>query len=194
MDRWEIKLYELLGVRLFRRLALGLERLIHRRDRRKNTNYHIAAPAPGALEAYQKYLLYNAVLHGRGIFFVGILLLIKWSFWGFSWYIDLLLLLLAVQDGYCIMLQRYNFLRIRQRMAVLEKKQVEKLCRCAAQLASYLQSVQYDKAQAREDAAFLTRLRQCIRNQENLVLTDEDLKRLVSLKQLLGSALEGGDS
>lgn len=193
MDRWEIKLYELLGIRLFRRLAFELERLIHRNDRRKNANYHISAQTPGGLAAFQKYLLYNAAIHARGILLVGILLLIKWSLWGFTWYFDALLLLLAVQDGYCIMLQRYNYLRIRQRMRVLEEKREEKLRSRAAVLTAHLQNTQYDKAEAREDLAFLNRIRQCIRTRDNLVLSEGDLNRLASLQQLLGVALKGGD-
>ena len=194
MDRWEMKFYELLGIRLFRRLAFGLERLIHRNDRRKNTNYHISAYTPGGLAAFRKYLFYNAAIHAKGILLVEIILLIKWSFWGFTWYFDSLLLLLAVQDGYCIMLQRYNYLRIRQRMAVLEKKREEKLHRRGMLLTDYLRNVKYNKAEAREALAFINRIRRSIRTGENLILTEEDMIRLVGLKQLLGAAQEGGDA
>ena len=194
MDRWEMKLYELLGIRLFRRLAFGMERLIHRKDRRKNINYHISAHTPGGLAAFRKYLFYNAAIHAKGILLVGIVLLIKWGFLGFTWYFDSLLLLLAVQDGYCIMLQRYNYLRIRQRMAVLEQKREEKLRRRGMLLTDYLRNVKYNKAEAREALAFINRIRRSIRTGDNLILTEEDMIRLVGLKQLLGAAQEGGDA
>ena len=194
MDRWEMKLYELLGIRLFRRLAFGMERLIHRKDRRKNINYHISAHTPGGLAAFRKYLFYNAAIHAKGILLVGIVLLIKWGFLGFTWYFDSLLLLLAVQDGYCIMLQRYNYLRIRQHMAVLEQKREEKLRRRGMLLTDYLRNVKYNKAEAREALAFINRIRRSIRTGDNLILTEEDMIRLVGLKQLLGAAQEGGDA
>lgn len=37
----EIKVYELLGVKLFRKAAFRLEKIVHRKDKGKNTNYHI---------------------------------------------------------------------------------------------------------------------------------------------------------
>lgn len=37
----EKRVYELLGVNLFRKAAFKLEKIVHRKDKGKNTNYHI---------------------------------------------------------------------------------------------------------------------------------------------------------
>ena len=79
-------------------------------------------------------------------------------------------------------------------MAVLEKKREEKLHRRGMLLTDYLRNVKYNKAEAREALAFINRIRRSIRTGDNLILTEEDMIRLVGLKQLLGAAQEGGDA
>ena len=55
----ETKVYELLGVKQFRKAAFKLEKIVHRKDKRKNTNYHIQKNEVDSLGEFKKYLYYN---------------------------------------------------------------------------------------------------------------------------------------
>ena len=62
-DRIELRLYELMGVRLFRKLLLHVEAVKGGRTGEKNENYHPEDGSAGALRRFSGYLLYNASLH-----------------------------------------------------------------------------------------------------------------------------------
>ena len=40
-QKFEVKIYELLGIKLFKKAVFKLEKIIHRKDGKKNINYHI---------------------------------------------------------------------------------------------------------------------------------------------------------
>ncbi len=56
---FEQRVYEMLGIKFFRKLVFRLERLIHKNDHGRNTNYHIASFEVTETEAFIKYLFYN---------------------------------------------------------------------------------------------------------------------------------------
>ena len=62
-NKFELRVYRLLGVNQFRKAILLFEKIKHRKDNRKNENYHPSSFDVFALEQYNGFLLYNAFLH-----------------------------------------------------------------------------------------------------------------------------------
>ena len=144
----EMKLYEILGINLFRGGVFKLEKLLHRKDKGRNTNYHIASIEPQSADGFIKYLFYNGAIHARNILFFLVLFAVRYIVFRSVSVIDILLWLLFLKDCYCVMLQRYNFLRISIRKRRLDEKYAARIQRKAAAIDGtdlYLTSDERDK-------------------------------------------------
>ena len=111
-ERAELRLYRALGIEPFRRLMFAVERLRHRRDGARNANYHLTESAPGALAGAMPFLRYNGALHAVALTALLLALLLWRRFTDVSWLWELPFWLLAALDLWCLMLQRYNAIRI----------------------------------------------------------------------------------
>lgn len=188
-DRLEIwysmerKLYELLGVRQFRKLVFWLERQIHRKDKGKNINYHLGLLTPDALDAFTKYLFFNGTIHARNIVFALLYALLRVLLGHRMVWFDILVILLTVKDIYCLMLQRYNFLRIQEREARLEVLREKKISQRSEKIiVTGLED--YDMSKRDEDLALIHKLRNGIQSKETILLSEADIEGLKRLKKL----------
>ena len=177
LHKIEKKTYEILGVRLFRILVFKLEKAIHHRDKGKNVNYHISNYEPGSLDAFIKYLFYNGAIHVRNILYFAIYVLIRliWGH-GLRWF-DVILFILAVKDLYCVMLQRYNYIRINERKKRLEEKRKIRL----QKKIEYAQSsfaTHYDASFAAEDLEVIRSMKQRIAKGGTIIISDKEQKTL----------------
>ena len=126
----ELKIYKALGVKYFRNLAFKLEKLIHIKDKKKNINYHINdCKDLVSIDKFKKYLYYNGFIHVKNLIFgsVGLALMIILNA-SVVPVIDLSTLLL--KDAYCVMLQRYNWIRItrhEEKLKARERKRIDKV-------------------------------------------------------------------
>lgn len=177
LQKIEKKTYEILGVRLFRILVFKLEKAIHHRDRGKNINYHISNYEPGSLDAFIKYLFYNGAIHVRNIlyFAIYIVLRIVWGR-GVAWF-DIVLLLFAIKDAYCIMLQRYNYIRINERRSRLEQKRRIRRQQKADQLKNSF-SNNYDSSYVSEDLEVIRAMKLRISKGGSIVISESERKTL----------------
>ena len=107
----EKKIYELLGIKVFRKLVFMLEKFLHIKDKKKNINYHLKQKNLSSLQDFKKYLFYNGSIHIknliRGIIIIPIMLLFS-----INTIFIISLIALLIKDIYCVMLQRYNWIRI----------------------------------------------------------------------------------
>ena len=176
----EVKIYEFLGVRRFRSLVFKLEKWIHRKDKGTNINYHIASHSPVALDAFIKYLFYNGTIHARNLIYFCVYAAVRIAFaWKFGWY-DIVLLVLAIKDAYCVMLQRYNYIRIRERERRLQRKQEERIERRVQALKpGFLK--RYDCSFIESDLAVVDKLRNSIARGESIIIGPEEQKTLERL-------------
>ena len=117
----ETKVYELLGVKQFRKAAFKLEKIVHRKDKRKNTNYHIQKNEVDSLGEFKKYLYYNGAIHTSNLI-RGIPLLVLMSLLDFKVLSIIVLSTLLLKDAYCVMLQRYNWIKLSEKEELLETK------------------------------------------------------------------------
>ena len=117
----EMRLYEALGIRLFRKVLFLGERLRHLCDGGRNRNYHLNSVSPGAAAAFDGYLLWHTLLHAFAILLLAFPFCLLRCINPCLFWPDIILLLLLVLNLYCIMLQRYTYLRLRQ---VREKQNI----------------------------------------------------------------------
>lgn len=126
----ELKIYNALGVKNFRNLAFKLEKLIHIKDKKKNINYHINdCKDLVSIDKFKKYLYYNGFIHVKNLIFgsVGLALMIILNA---SVVPVIALSTLLLKDAYCVMLQRYNWIRItrhEEKLKARERKRIDKV-------------------------------------------------------------------
>lgn len=106
----ELKIYEALGVKQFRSLVFRLEKVIHHKDKGKNINYHVKRMNVDQLENFKKYLYFNGFIHVRNSILLSIIILV--NVFAFSKASLAILILDLIKNLYCVMLQRYNYVRI----------------------------------------------------------------------------------
>ena len=119
-EKIELKIYQFLGVKQFRALTFKLEKLVHIKDKKQNHNYHINPDSGKSLinctidemEDFKKKLYYNGSIHVKNLIFLAITSLVILIVPTFNKYLLILNLVLAIKDAYCVMLQRYNYIRI----------------------------------------------------------------------------------
>ena len=108
----ELKIYEILGVKIFRFLVFKLEKIIHHKDKMQNINYHVKRINVDEFESFKKYLYYNGFIHVRNLIFLFVILLLSLNFTNPIFLV--ILILEFIKNTYCVMLQRYNYIRINQ--------------------------------------------------------------------------------
>lgn len=131
VQRFELRVYRALGVLPFRQALFSLERVLRGRDGRTNSNYHMRALSPGGAAAFEGYLLYHNLLHGSSLALLAAVLLGK-SVFARPWNgVDILAAGMCVINIWCLMLQRYNGLRLRELRALARQARARRLDRRA---------------------------------------------------------------
>ena len=124
----ESKIYEFLGIKSFKKAVFKLEKIIHKKDGKKNINYHIKNSInKQSVDDFKKYLYYNGTIHIKNLLFdipaVILTIVLK-----FNPLIIIILFLWLIKDLYCVMLQRYNWIKIKyleKKLEVREERNIE---------------------------------------------------------------------
>ena len=123
----ELKIYEFLGVKQFKKAVFMLEKLIHKRDKGKNINYHIKnSNDRESVDSFKKYLYYNGFIHTKNLI-TGIPIIVFAILCGQNLLFLIPLILFLIKDVYCVMLQRYNWLKISEFEKKLEIRDEKKI-------------------------------------------------------------------
>lgn len=122
----ESRIYELLGIKYFKQLTFKLEKIIHKKDKGQNKNYHLKGNGLEAIENFRKYLYYNGFIHVKNSVFLIIGLIILGLTVGVNYYLIPFILLL-IKDLYCVMLQRYNWIKLNEYKEKLEQRENRKV-------------------------------------------------------------------
>lgn len=188
--RLEAKIYEIFGVKIFRKCVFALEKWIHRKDKGTNINYHIASIDYTATKEFVKYLFYNGSIHVRNIVYYCIFCVIRYSLYPFLHYLDIIPLVFAIKDVYCVMLQRYNYIQIQFRLPRLEALRKAKITRRIEKTVSAMRHVDYDNSFRQADYQLIQKLRMQVEKGESIVLSDEDREAYERLSHILAKAKE----
>lgn len=182
-DKIEMKLYEFLGVKIFQKMVFGLEKIVHRKDGGTNENYHFRGERTKSSVAddFTKYLFYNGSIHVKNCVFIScwflvkILILHSWNFG--SW----IMLILLIKDLYCVMLQRYNYLRIRT-LKKMERVRYEKK---KERFAKKLEAVSLENTFNQAELQLIRKLKSQLSENGVIKLEESDLLPLTNLRNLL---------
>ena len=180
INKVELHLYSILGVRFFQKMVFNLEKFIHRKDGEKNQNYHFTSNSIEAMDQFVKYLFFNGSIHFRNIVFFIVYCIMKKVFFSFGFY-DIFIVILFIKDVYCIMLQRYNYLRIKKANLLMQKRREICICKKVNELLPVFNK-EYDVTYAKNDLQLICRIENAVLNKSQVVLTEEDenaLKRLI---------------
>ena len=123
----ELKIYEFLGVKQFKKAVFMLEKIIHKRDKGKNINYHIKnSNDRESVDSFKKYLYYNGFIHTKNLI-TGIPIIVFAILCCQNLLFLIPLILFLIKDVYCVMLQRYNWLKISEFEKKLEIRDEKKI-------------------------------------------------------------------
>jgi len=116
-----------LGVKQFKKAVFMLEKIIHKRDKGKNINYHIKnSNDRESVDSFKKYLYYNGFIHTKNLI-TGIPIIVFAILCGQNLLFLIPLILFLIKDVYCVMLQRYNWLKISEFEKKLEIRDEKKI-------------------------------------------------------------------
>lgn len=185
----ELKLYRILGVESFRKLVFLLEKVIHRKDKGKNTNYHIKDNDSRNAKHFIKYLYYNGSIHVRNAAFLSFLIIIKVLLFKASFIFDILLLLNLTKDFYCIMLQRYNYIRINKIIRLQENRENRKINANSLMMEKALAEKKIDLSltveEKQEDLELIGKMKEYLLNFDDICLGEEVVENLQRIRDFL---------
>lgn len=138
LNKIELHTYEILGVKLFRRAILLFERIKHHKDGGQNENYHIKGRSIVSLRSFSGYLLYNTMFHIVSILMTIFYFAIARSFHLNYLWIDIFMCAIVVFNLYCIMLQRYNYLKIKSYISKADAKRDKRIQAVLNRLSLFL--------------------------------------------------------
>lgn len=179
LNKAEIRFYELVGIRFFRKLMLLVERIRHFRDKGRNENYHPKNRSHSTLVRFSGYQLYNAMFHVVSLIFVAVYFGLTRTFSVQIPVADIIMIAVIVLDVYCIILQRYIFLRFRQRI-ISEKAENSKARAVRVEkIAKKLEGKSF--AEMESELALIMRMREYVMSGKVLVITPENEAALTGI-------------
>ncbi len=190
MRNFEMNVYKSLGIEKFQEAVFLLEKIIHYNDKGKNTNYHIKNNHRENTENFKKYLFYNGSIHLRNAIVLICSLSIKIIFFKTSMAFSIFLLLFLTKDIYCIMLQRYNYLRIEKYLnmkAKHDKKRIEakKVKLEKTDQLTNSKVISKSVGEIEQQKKLITNFRDYLNNTANVYLDNSNIEQLNQLKEFI---------
>lgn len=102
-----MRMYELLGIKWFRKNILLFERIKHAKNGGKNENYHPQDTSCTTLQRFSGYLIYNSIFHIVSLLLIAIYFIVTRSLIIENTVVDIIVVVVVVFDVYCLILQRY---------------------------------------------------------------------------------------
>lgn len=180
----EPKIYECLGVKQFQKLVFLLEKVIHFKDKGKNINYHIKNYSIDELEQFKKFLYFNGFIHVRNSVVLVLFLIIQILF--LNPIILVYIVPSLIKNIYCVMLQRYNYIRI-DKAITHKKKKIEK--KTSHKVEKLVESEKFENVKIINKEVSLEqlqKLKKFLEGTSDAYLDESSLEMLTLLKELIG--------
>lgn len=182
-NKLELRLYRLLGVHQFRKAILWFEKIKHRKDNRKNENYHPSSFDVFALERYNGFLLYNAFLHVVSLIFTTVYVILSTAIEFRNILFDLCMIVLTLFNVYCIILQRNNYLKLKEYRTKYYNRFLKQTNLCKEETLQRIYALEPQKLQA--DYEVLSRIKKAFVGQADCILSCTDVESLKRLSACL---------
>lgn len=189
-ENYEIEknLYKYLGVELFRRFVLKIEKVRHRKDNSKNINYHLRGSDVKSMESFSGYLIYNAVCHGISLLLIVFYFAITRINRIENIVLDVTMCALGILNLYCVMLQRYLYIKIH---IFIEKRASHRgiqITDKAERLSQKLHGKEYKEL--REEYVLVRKLMENIRDGKQCVIEECDASVLRDISKSTADVLK----
>ena len=182
----ELRIYYLLGIQRFRKAILRLEKIKHHGDNNKNENYHPSNFDFISLERYTGFLVYNAALHCVSLIFTVIYLLISITINFHNVVVDIMIVILMILNIYCIILQRANYLKLKEHRVKYCKRVFSRIDLCTKEKIESIYAQEPQKFQ--EDYKVLVRMKNAFERRSDCILTVADRESLKRICQCIEPA------
>lgn len=183
-ERAELRLYTILGVQQFRKMVFLLEKVVHFRDKKTNTNYHVGGFTPEAVKNFEKYLFYNGSIHVRNIIYALIYSVLRVVFGSRMFWFDFVVIVHTIKDIYCVMLQRYNYLQIKGFETAQANKRRARVERKTREMQENF-SKKYQSSNCERDLQLLREMKRKLANHEPVIVDDEMMMTLLQLENAM---------
>jgi len=185
-NRTELRLYRRLGVPLFRVFLLRCEKIRHFRDKGYNVNYHLAGTSAAAVEKFTGYLLYHTLLHTVSIVLTTLFLLLLCRSDYHAPVLYVISGILYVLNLYCLLLQRYHQLQIRDYL-YRYYRHAEHFARACAESYSAEQKHSLSRYVREEDKTLAEKLMACLISGQDCLLPDSTVSSLERMVDIMKS-------
>ncbi len=182
----ERKIYELLGIRAFRKAIMSFERLRHKKDGRRNANYHLKNHSLSAARSFRWYVIYNSIFHVLSLLLAAVYFVITRVFGEIFLAADIVISVLIVFNVYCLMLQRYTWIRLKEHIKLLERRRNRK----TSDTSSLLEDTVSERAETQAAAEFnlISKMLHAAANGEDLMLSTDDVPALLGISEVMSNA------
>lgn len=184
----ELKFYKLIGVFHFKRFVLFIEKLLYKKKNKQLFNYHPSRLTNYGLEEFRWCVFLNCSIHCLSAF-LALVCLIYGSLTGrYNIFVALFWVLIIIGNIYCILLQRCNYIRIKQ-LELRRQQYLERRFDKAYNNCKDMRLEAGDRAVFNTDIALLDDIEAVYRFNKNLYLNDnhlESLKRIADIAAMAG--------
>lgn len=180
LNQIELRLYKSIGISHFKRFVLWFEQTKHRKDGLRNKNYHLANRSEFAAKKHCAFLLYNAIVHAASILLALIYFLSIWISGKQSIGLNAVMCIITAMNLYCIMLQRFVYLRLKNHSCKCRQKTARYVKDKCAIVKPEIQKC-FSMQQIQSDAAFVVRTKACLLAEKNSFITDKDISTMERL-------------
>ncbi|MGN0679548.1 MAG: hypothetical protein ACI4JS_07795 [Oscillospiraceae bacterium] len=187
LNQFEIRLYRLVGVTAFRKIVLYVERLVHFKDRGRNSNYHPKKMSIPAIERFNCFLVFNSTLHILSLLLTVFVYFVSCRTDSHSLLIYIVSALLVLINLYCVMLQRFNFLMLKK----FRQKEWKKINRNTKHRVNLMKEQgrhlldTYSDADRGQDLRLIERLHNCFYKEVDCVIGVGDIPSLERMASLI---------
>lgn len=187
-NRFELRVYRLLGIGKFRKWILLFEKIKHHNDNKKNENYHPSNFNVLALGQFNGFLLYNALLHSISLVFCGVYLLFTLAFGIRIIVVDVFMVILSLLNVFCILLQRNNHLQLKDYCYRNYKRFYNKVDLCNKDMLQKI--IAQDSHQIHADYEVICRIKNAYEGRTDCVLSDSDTDSLIRICEYVEPILQ----
>lgn len=177
----KIKIYEIIGIKWFKNFLLLIESIKHK----NNVNYHFANISITSCKKFSGYLIYNTFIHLLSLLIVLVCAFLSIYLKMYYFWIEILFVLLFLFNVYCILLQRYTYLKILlvvNKAKKIRNKQIEKYSK---KILPILQNK--NKEELIEENDMLLKINSVVKNGTTIVFSDSDLTLLRRLGEIVNT-------
>lgn len=178
----ETRLYEFLGIKLFKKIILLFERVRHLHDNKQNENYHIHSTSVSALRRFSGYLIYNSIFHIASLFLIAVYFTMTRCFFIKNFVFDIIAIIVIVLNLYCLIMQRYTYIKIKKQICKKQQRNLTSKNKCAV----CTEELFHDKSPETlsTEFAFLQKMKSDILSEKNIVWDADSEKTLLGIAEV----------